>query len=579
MASMSSSSICPCESNKRRLCGPVESKRTTNSPPCSSACTRAPLMSDTATSSPRRSWFPGTTSIRPSSKSGAKADRKSSSSERRPRWVTSPVTITHWTRTASNAEQSLRAAWATPGPAPRWRSERWAKVCSMGHRPARRWRIEGDRAYRGQILRPRTLQRSFGDVRCLPSGARDNPGQEGGRRMTLATLVYLLVVLAPVSLLVTLLAHAAVFIVLSPRRTADAPALPITVLKPVKGAEPGLYENLASLARQDHPAYEILVAAEDARDPALEVARRVQDDFPHVPIRIHPGARVRDREIDAAAQERPRATGRPVRGAQPARRRLRHRPHVRSGRLPRRAVAVPGALRERRLDGGALPQPPRALGTDAAPHRARGISRRVAAQPRALHHPRHRRALVHAAAQGPAPGRRRRGGSGREGRLRRLGQPPPARVPAAPVRSPADAAQGPGNGGGLAGGVLPGAGELARGRGAYRGGRQARAGRGATGRDRAGGDMIARLLRLDELLFRRIGSFRPSGLVRVMRGLTHLGNAESWFAIGFFLLACGGQAAHYGMLLGTGALLPEFTCRTFKQPCCRPRPRNKRHGF
>ena len=109
--------------------------------------------------------------------------------------------------------------------------------------------------------------------------------------MTLATLVYLLVVLAPVSLLLTLLAHAAVFIVLSPRRTGDAPVLPITVLKPVKGAEPGLYENLASLARQDHPAYEILVAAEDARDPALEVASHVQDDFPHVPIRIHPGAR------------------------------------------------------------------------------------------------------------------------------------------------------------------------------------------------------------------------------------------------------------------------------------------------
>src|SRR5207245_9457225 len=126
---------------------------------------------------------------------------------------------------------------------------------------------------------------------CVPAGAGDKSGPGGGRRRPLATLVSLLVVLAPVSLLVTLLAHAAVFIVLSPRRTADAPALPITVLKPVKGAEPGLYENLASLARQDHPAYEILVAAEDARDPALEVARRVQDDFPHVSIRIHPGAR------------------------------------------------------------------------------------------------------------------------------------------------------------------------------------------------------------------------------------------------------------------------------------------------
>ncbi|TMA84208.1 MAG: phosphatase PAP2 family protein, partial [Deltaproteobacteria bacterium] len=91
--------------------------------------------------------------------------------------------------------------------------------------------------------------------------------------------------------------------------------------------------------------------------------------------------------------------------------------------------------------------------------------------------------------------------------------------------------------------------------------------------------MIARLLHLDELLFRRIGSFRPSGLVRVMRGLTHLGNAESWFAIGFFLLACGGQAAHYGMLLGTGALLATLTSQTLKRACCRPRPSNKLPGF
>jgi ceramide glucosyltransferase len=109
--------------------------------------------------------------------------------------------------------------------------------------------------------------------------------------MTMATVVYLLVVLAPVSLLVTLLAHAAVFFVLAPRRAGDTPAPPITVLKPVKGDEPGLYENLASLARQDYPAYEILVAAEDPRDPALDVARQVRDDFPQAGIGIHAGAR------------------------------------------------------------------------------------------------------------------------------------------------------------------------------------------------------------------------------------------------------------------------------------------------
>jgi ceramide glucosyltransferase len=71
----------------------------------------------------------------------------------------------------------------------------------------------------------------------------------------------------------------------------EAPAPPITVLKPVKGDEPGLYQNLASLAQQDYPAFEILVGAEDARDPALEVARRVRADFPSVRIDVHAGAR------------------------------------------------------------------------------------------------------------------------------------------------------------------------------------------------------------------------------------------------------------------------------------------------
>src|SRR5207244_9253761 len=103
-------------------------------------------------------------------------------------------------------------------------------------------------------------------------------GKEDG--MTLATVVYLLVVLAPISLLITLLGHAAVYVALAPHRAAEAPAPPITVVKPVKGDEPGLYENLAAMARQDYPEFEILVGAEDARDPALKVARQVRKDFP-----------------------------------------------------------------------------------------------------------------------------------------------------------------------------------------------------------------------------------------------------------------------------------------------------------
>jgi ceramide glucosyltransferase len=110
--------------------------------------------------------------------------------------------------------------------------------------------------------------------------------------MGIGSICYGLVLLAPISLAITLIAHLTAFLVLSPRRRKlQGPTPPITVLKPVKGAEEGLYENLASLARQDYPDYEILVGADDPLDPALSVARQVQMDHPGVRISIRAGSR------------------------------------------------------------------------------------------------------------------------------------------------------------------------------------------------------------------------------------------------------------------------------------------------
>jgi ceramide glucosyltransferase len=61
---------------------------------------------------------------------------------------------------------------------------------------------------------------------------------------------------------------------------------PLTLLKPLHGAEPGLEEYLASFFEQDYPEYEILFCAREPGDAGLEIARRVAGRFPLIPARF-----------------------------------------------------------------------------------------------------------------------------------------------------------------------------------------------------------------------------------------------------------------------------------------------------
>jgi ceramide glucosyltransferase len=61
---------------------------------------------------------------------------------------------------------------------------------------------------------------------------------------------------------------------------------PLTLLKPVHGADPGLESYLETFFTQDYPAYEILFCARTANDAGLETARRVAARYPHIPVQF-----------------------------------------------------------------------------------------------------------------------------------------------------------------------------------------------------------------------------------------------------------------------------------------------------
>ncbi len=73
----------------------------------------------------------------------------------------------------------------------------------------------------------------------------------------------------------------------------DAPfgLFPVTILKPLKGAEGGIRENLESFFHLDYPAYEILFSIAQEADPAGRVIRELMARFPQVPARLIVGDR------------------------------------------------------------------------------------------------------------------------------------------------------------------------------------------------------------------------------------------------------------------------------------------------
>ncbi|MBX7192679.1 MAG: glycosyltransferase [Sandaracinaceae bacterium] len=66
----------------------------------------------------------------------------------------------------------------------------------------------------------------------------------------------------------------------------DEALAPVSILKPLKGHEELLAENLRTFFAQDYPRFEIVFATTSPDDPALEVARAVAAEHPSVPVQF-----------------------------------------------------------------------------------------------------------------------------------------------------------------------------------------------------------------------------------------------------------------------------------------------------
>jgi len=63
-------------------------------------------------------------------------------------------------------------------------------------------------------------------------------------------------------------------------------AEPVSICKPLFGADEGLEENLRTFFQQDYPAFELLLAVNREEDAGTKTARKLMAEFPHVAAQL-----------------------------------------------------------------------------------------------------------------------------------------------------------------------------------------------------------------------------------------------------------------------------------------------------
>jgi ceramide glucosyltransferase len=116
----------------------------------------------------------------------------------------------------------------------------------------------------------------------------------GLRTMTSVTTYIVFPTLVTLAVFATLYAVIAAAVSLHRRRlphpdalnARGAPLAPVSVLKPLCGVEPRLFENLATFCEQKHPCFELLCGVRSPADPAIAVVERLRQAYPQCDIQL-----------------------------------------------------------------------------------------------------------------------------------------------------------------------------------------------------------------------------------------------------------------------------------------------------
>lgn len=64
----------------------------------------------------------------------------------------------------------------------------------------------------------------------------------------------------------------------------------VTILRPLRGLDCNLYENLQASFEQDYGNFQIIFSVAEEGDAAIGVVRELMSRYPHVPARLIVGA-------------------------------------------------------------------------------------------------------------------------------------------------------------------------------------------------------------------------------------------------------------------------------------------------